>query len=444
VQQFYPLIAAAQADLDSAEGQALTAAGGFDPTARVRGSFTPTGPYTYGYFDATVEQPTSLWGSSFFVGYRLGQPMQPWGVGSAEVPVYDGRLLTNEGGEVRAGVTVPLWRDGPIDRRRAELARTAAGIRVAQSSVLAQRIDAEKLASYRYWDWVFAGERLNIAQELLRIARVRDSQFAQRAAAGDIANIEQLDNARTVQARVNATVAATRALEQASIELSLYLRDSAGRPLMPQAARLPVGALAPRVVDTSDAALQQAINLALAQRPELERFNAQQSQADVELRVAQNQLAPSIQVSAQIAQDIGTQSAVRARTELSAGVSVEIPIPNRGAQGRIQSASAAITRVQQQLRLMRDRVVADVRDAFSALRAADQRMQSASIELALAERVEQGERQRFENGDSTILLLNLREIASAEARLKLKEAQADRHRAWAMLLAATGRHSAAM
>ncbi len=435
----FPLLRAAERDRDVANAQLQTAHGGFDPTLRLRGAMTPTGPYTYGYFDAVVDQPTPLWGASFFVGYRFGQPMTPWGSGTVEIPTYDGRLQTNEFGEVRAGVNVPLWRDGPTDRRRTDLARADVGTRVAELTLTQQRIDYARVASVRYWDWVLSGARVRVAQQLLALATGRDAQLTARAVSGDIAAIERADNQRSVQARLAAVAMATRALEQASIELSLYLRDAAGQPVVVPAARLPALIVQPPDSEPIEHQAAALLERAIAQRPEISRLTAQREQSELDLRLAQNQLAPGINVSLAVAQDIGTQSSTRSRTEVTAGVVLDVPIPNRAAQGRIRVAEASVSRVQEQLRFARDRVVADVRDALSILAAARARATAARSETTLALEVERGERRRYEEGDATILLLNLREVATAEARLRVLEAFADYQRGLVALRAAEGR-----
>ena len=79
-----------------------------------------------------------------------------------------------------------------------------------------------------------------------------------------------------------------------------------------------------------------------------------------------------------------------------------------------------------------------MRDALSALRAARTRVQVARRELEVARRLEAAERSRFELGEGTLLLVNLREQASTEAALREVDALADFHRAMASYRAATG------
>ena len=66
--------------------------------------------------DVELRQPTTLWGSEIYVGYRVGLGVnERW-------PTYrDDQTLS--GGEVRAGIEVPIWRGGLTDPERAERAR---------------------------------------------------------------------------------------------------------------------------------------------------------------------------------------------------------------------------------------------------------------------------------------------------------------------------------
>lgn len=76
---------------------------------------------------------------------------------------------------------------------------------------------------------------------------------------------------------------------------------------------------------------------------------------------------------------------------------------------------------------------------MSALEAARQRVLVARREVALATELEAAERQRFEQGDSTLLIVNLREQATAESKVREIDAVLDFQRALANYRAATMR-----
>ena len=70
--------------------------------------------------------------------------------------------------------------------------------------------------------------------------------------------------------------------------------------------------------------------------------------------------------------------------------------------------------------------------------AAIRRLEIAVAERGLAERLTVAERERFDLGESSLLLVNLREQAMLEAQAREVDASADAHRAHAAWLAATG------
>ena len=436
VERHYPLIEAAQQDQQAAQAELLSARGGFDPSLVARAEGSPLGYYQNGRFDLRFEQPTPLWGTNFFAGYRAS-------VG--KFADYDGKLETNQYGELRAGMSLPLWRNGSIDRRRAAIKRAELGVSVSQTGVVAQRIDAIRLASLRYFEWVATGQRLALAKQLLELAQGRDQALAIRVERGDLPQIDRVDNQRALLQRQGLLVSAQRSLQQATIELSIYLRDAQGEPLLCDTSRLPArlpapsgpslsatGAMAVEVAGSYDLqALRRDVELALRARPELQRLQLQRQQLQVERDLAKNQMAPAIDVQAAVSQDFGPGSETREKTTVDAGVVIDIPLRNRVNRGRVSVAESGMQRISAQQRLQRDRIFAELADVRSALLAASARAQLAESEVQVARDVEAAEKTRYELGDSTLLLVNLREQATAEAALRQIDALLDYHRATA-------------
>jgi outer membrane protein TolC len=337
-------------------------------------------------------------------------------------------------------VNVPLWRDGPIDRRRASLERAELGQGVASLSVDEQKIQARRAAAHRYWVWVAAGERVRIAESLLANVLERDGALAERVTEGDLAPVERTENARVIEQRRAQLAQAERGLEQAAIELSLFLRSNAGEPSLPPRARLPKGL--PEPSTTGQAAEPTAdLAAALSKRPEPKKLALQVRQNEVEREYAGNQLAPAVDFQVSGSQDLGP--AMPSRPDLrdpvvEVSVLIDVPLQARAMRGRRDAATATIGRLRHQERYAKDRVEADVKDAHSALRAAAGRYEAARREVRLAEELEQAERIRFEQGDSTLLIVYLREQQTAEAELRQIDGLLDYQRSLADLKAARG------
>lgn len=404
VAQHDPRLDAADRSIDGARGRLLAARGGFDTRVRVRGLVEPLGYYRNAVLDVRVEQPTPLYGLTAWAGWRLG-------VGS--FPVYDGKLQTLSGGELAAGVSLPLWRDGAIDRRRADI-RQAKLERERLGRVRdARALELEADAAAAYWTWVAAGLRLEIERTLLELAMQRDVGLRRQIELGAIEELIGVDNRRVILAREGRMVAAQRSFEKAALALSMFLRDDVGDPVVVGGERLPSRMPEPSLPTSVD--LEAEVAEAVARRPDRQARLAGREQADVELRLARNQRGPRLDLSSYVAQDLGDGPAPLQPFELVAAVELEIPIPLRQARGRVQSASAERGRIDAELRLLDDQIAVEVLDAHSAELAAYQRARLAAEQVTLAEALAQAEYRRFTLGAGDLLLVNLRELATADA-----------------------------
>ncbi len=441
VRRHHPPLDAAAARIESAEGLRLSSEGAFDLTLSTRLSGVFFGYYEYGRLDVSLSQPTPLWGTTFFGGWRIGR-----GFARGGIPDYYRYDETFDAGEFRLGVQVPLWRDGPIDPRRASLWRAEHGVQAATADRDARVLRIELAATDAYVRWVAAGRRYVIALDLLRLAEERDGQVEARAAAGAIPPIEHLENRRAVLERRAALVVARRALEQRTIALSLYLRDDLGEPLSVSAVRVPpevsIDAVVTRTEDTD-------VALAIDSRPELQRFAAQRRAAQVSLELADNQFSPRVDLTVAGAIDVGgpgvadparaleIQRALE-RPQMDAMLMVQVPLQFRDARGRIDQARADLAALDADTELARDQVRLEVRDARSAVRAATEAMALAAEGEIIAGAVAEAERVRFENGATSLLIVNLRESAAASAAQAHVDAMADLAVAYALLRAALG------
>lgn len=427
IHRSYPLVEAARQQALSAEGSSLGARGAFDPQVRAKATRIPLGEYPYSRADVEVVQPTPIRGAELFAGWRYG---------AGSIPDYYGELRTNDLGELRAGVTLPLWRDGSIDSRRAELQRTRLGETIAEQEVAKALLDAVKEGAQLYWDWVAAGQRVSVVQDLIEIARTRDVAIGRRAERGDVPALDRTENLRILLEREGQLVAAERQLQRTALRLSLFLRNEEGQPLVPARELLPTSFPDPLPLASQQG--ETTIADALKRRPDLLQLIDKRDQLSITRELAENEGAPLIDVVVGVSQDLGAGSATRARTQLETGVVLELPTLNRVATGKQRAAEAAVARADAQLQLERERAAVEIRDALSAVAAARIRVEVAQREASFARQLVEGEVKRFRLGDTTLLFVNLREQQAAEAQLRRIEALADYFKAIATLRATQG------
>lgn len=406
VERSYPLLEAERQKLAKAEGEMLSARGAFD--TKLKGKVDPvtlSKKESYSRYDALVEQPTTLYGVSFYGG---------WSLGAGAFPDYYGEYVTPPGGEVFVGAVVPLLRGGAIDEARAALTQTSLEQEAVSAEVTQKRLWYRRAAAHKYWDWVAAGALLEVERRLLLLAEERDAAVHSRVKQGLLPEVEALDNERLVISRRAKVLEAELKLTQAALELSLYWRDAQGRPLVPEETRLPGW---PEASTPQKEELARLLQTALSQRPELFATKARREQAGVSVSLAQNQRLPALDLTIEGAQLIG------GGTELGAGLLFELPIQQRKARGSVEKATAEERGLSAQLTYFEDLIKTEVKSAFAALEVAARLVSLQQENLDAALRLAEAERTRFELGSSTLLVVNLREQSAAEAAAALIEAK---------------------
>jgi outer membrane protein TolC len=371
----------------------------------------------------TVTQPT--WrGGYVYGGYRIGD---------GNFPTWYGERETNEGGEFKLGATLPLWRDRPIDKRRAAIAQANLARAAAEPSIQTQLLEIDRAAAMAFWSWVAAGQSLRIEQSLLRVTEERNAAIKRRVELGDLPGSEAVDNDRVVASRRLKVVAAERKLQESAIKLSLFLRSPEGQPLVPTPDVLPPEFPRPLAPRTDN--LEFAIERAWSARPESRELALLRQSLTVDLRLAQNLTRPALDATVWGSKDVGAAASEKGDKtpyEMEGGLLAEVPLQRREARGKIRAVQAKLAQVNAKQRFTNDKIAAEVRDAHSAITLAYQRVRDAAANAVLARQMEAFERRRFELGDSNIFLVNQRETAAVEAGLAEVEALAEYHRALAI------------
>lgn len=408
----YPLLDAAYRERTIAFGNAVSTQGEFDTKLKGATENQPLGYYENYRHRIGVEQPL-FGGGDVFGQYRIGRGFyEPW---------YKERQ-TNDGGEFRAGVVVPLLRGQEIDPRRADLFRANLARNAVEPEIRAQLLDFTRAAAYAYWGWVAAGRNFRVAEALLENADRRVDALRRRSEVGDVEPIILADNERLIVSRRAKLIDAERKLREAAVKLSLFYRDEVGRPVVVTADRLPADLPRPGSVPVGDEA---EIDRALASRPELQALAFQRRQLGVDLRQAYNEMLPDLDAGIVGSQDVGAPASKtrdKSEFELEAGMTLDVPLQRRKARGKITATEGKLAQLNAKTRFTRDKVAAEVRAAAVALSAAAREYEQAARSLELARTLEDAERRKFDLGESDLFVLNAREQQTAEASLLVVEA----------------------
>jgi outer membrane protein TolC len=415
----HPALNAERQERVLADADVLSAEGAFDPSLKGDALSYVTGGYSGNYGSAYVEQPLKFYGSKVMGGYRIGD---------GTFPIYDNWYETNSGGEVGIGLEVPLLRDGPIDRRRANIGKAESGQQIADSLIEQRKIELARAAALTYWDWTAARNRIKVYRRLLQVAQERDKQIAERVARGDLPDFDRVDNQRAVLQRQAQLLTAERGVKSAEFALSLFYRNAASEPQSVErfqsVDRIPIPLFAP--VHT----INEPVTEAADARPEFKNIKAQSNQNKIELELARNQVLPRLDLRVFSYNDYGTGNPDLEEPEVKAGLRIEIPLATRTQKGRIDYFESRERKLQFTETFLRERIRADVQDALNALDIARSRVEVAASEVKASEELAQGELKRFNLGDSNLIFVNLREQNAADAQVREIDALQDYQKAF--------------
>ncbi|MCA9057574.1 MAG: TolC family protein [Planctomycetaceae bacterium] len=428
VHNSYPLLEAALFNRNIALGEAISASGQFDLKLKGASENGPTGFYQTYRQSLGVQQPL-YGGGEVFAGYRVGRgDFQPWYL----------ERQTNDGGEFKAGVSLPLLQNVAVDQRRADLWNAQYGRQLAEPEIQALLIDFVREASYAYWEWVAAGANYRIAQRVLELAEERTTRIRSQVDAGLIDPPELTDNLRLVADRRAKLADAQRKQRQTAMKLSLYLRDPSGQPIVAGPDSIPGF---PEPDETHQVDPDDEVSIALNSRPELRILDWQRKQLEVDYGQAKNLTLPALDAVVQGSQDMGQPTSSKrdkSQFEMEAGIFLDVPVQRRKARGKIAALEGKFSQLRAKRRMVSDKITVEVINARIALEAALIQVEQTEEAVRMAEDLAERERVNQESGSSDLLKVTLREQYAAESASKAVDAKLLYYQAEADLRAAMG------
>ncbi|MEL7450638.1 MAG: TolC family protein, partial [Pseudomonadota bacterium] len=430
-QEQFPSILQALAKRRVAEGESLAALGNFDLVISAEGTSRMSGFWDGDVAMGKVTQPFRSFGGSVFGQYQLS---------NGEFPIYEDQNFTNTGGTAKAGVVLSLLRDRDIDARRFAEKDAVYALREADIDVLLTRVAVQQQAAIAYWNWVAAGQQMVVYTELLKIARDRDSGLIRQVASGATAAIFLTENQQNITRRRGFLTGAERDYELAVNRLAFYFRDSEGESKIPDKARLPEKL---RPVSPTDAAKLRTLTslpATIAGRPEVLRLQNTIQRAMQRLQLRENTLKPRLDLSLEVAEGFGSIAeggASRDSTDTVVSLNFSVPLQRREATARVEQEKARVDALQFEQRQLEDQIDLELKSILLNLRYAEQLAELAELEVEQSAKLEEAELTRFKSGASDFFLVNLREVAVANARIKAVAAALATRRAQVNFDAAT-------
>ncbi len=411
----YPPYLSALIERDVAEGRLRSATGAFDYNVVMKVFNNSTGFYQSTTTEAGFEKFTGIWGSTVFGGYRYTDGF---------LPDYYYKRRTDAAGTPSIGVKIPLLQDGSIDKRRTALYRVKLDRERVEPWLQRQLIDFGAAAMKAYVGWAVTGQKLLAAESMLELAKKRETAIQTQIENGLVAPVVALENRQLVISRELALTQLKREFEVAAIALSLFHRDDADRPIVPDRSMLPI--LEPISDTVTTGLLENAIQLAGTRWPELRQFELEFKRLDIDLELNRNQLLPRLDTVVSAQRSLGnSRYKDTGELELILGLEFSVPLERNLAKGKIEQNRAKIEQLAQKFRFAENRIVTEVQSAHAALSAALEQLQKTRLNVELATQLVEVEQDRFDLGATDLLALQIREQNAYKAQLDEIKASKD-------------------
>ena len=423
VRNYHPVIVQTDLRVAQAENATMQTRGQLDPKLYSnfnRKDFNNTEYYSV--WESGLKIPT-WFGADFKVGYdrNTGDYLNP----ENNVPV-DGQLAI--------GVSVPLLRNLVYNDRRVAIQQA----KLLQESTQQERKLAVNALLYEaakvYWYWVNSHAAWRIHAESVEAAQTRFNAVRSSYLRGDKPAIDTVESLIQLQIRLFNTQEAYLAFQNASLTLSNFLWYEDQTPLELQPTTVPPRPDAFELPVVLPDTLSTLINQVAINHPEVNQINLEISNLDIQRKLQSNNFLPELTVDYSLLSGSLSSWENYANSldwsNYKLGVSFSVPLFLRKERGYLNQVQAKIDETSSKRDLK-------VRQVQNKVRAANNELENLAKQVVLYnqtyqnyEQLYQAELRKFQIGESTLFLLNSREIKAIEARLKRAELLSKYHVAY--------------
>ncbi|WP_242926605.1 TolC family protein [Pontibacter vulgaris] len=369
----------------------------------------------------------NLWNNTLYVPLWFGPELKA-GFEKNQGQYLNPENTTPSDGLSSVGISVPLGQGLFIDERRATIRQA----RLMQDIAEAERVKLiNKLllqATKDYWDWLFYYQQAQLYQESVGLADFRLKAVKARAQEGDLAAIDTVEALTEVQTRQVLLQEALLGYNNARLMVATHLWAENETPLELQENTIPA-IVGSEVATLSAADLKQLLETARTNHPDLRKLTLKGEQLQIEQRFAADKLKPKLNAEYNL-----LQSDFYMRPEMwdnrfmgenyKLGLSFSLPLFLRQERGKLQLTKAKQqTNALEQIQASRE-IENNLLAAYNEWLALEEQIRLQQQMVENANILRNGEVTRFENGESSLFLVNSRELKLLEAQVKLYNLQA--------------------
>lgn len=411
VKQNHPMVKISNLQPNFGEAYLMKAKGGFDPKI--------TGSLNQKYFDGKQYYSVGDYGIKYPTWYGITAKA---GVENNRGTYLDPQAKTPSGGLFYGGIGANLGQGMLIDQRRADLWSAKINL---QSSDEERRLQINKLlyeTGYAYWDWFLAFHSRKILQDAYNVALERFIAVQQTANLGDRAFIDTVEAGLQVQQRLSLLRdAEANYLEKCNVQ-STYLWSDQQEPMELSETSQPTSQK--EWVASAEIPLQA--DSLLNNHPYLKITSFKLDMLEIDRKLKTDRLKPLVQLNYNILNEPVNYNPFSDLdiNDYKWGFAIEMPLFLRKERGDVKLASLKIEETQLNLAQLKAQLNLKINNAridlANSLNQLDIYARSVTDSKALLD----AERNMFENGESSLFLINMRELNYIQSQLKYLEWQA--------------------
>ncbi|MDP3394473.1 TolC family protein [Sediminibacterium sp.] len=413
VRSFHPIAKQANIKVEKANAALLSARGQFDPTIEMDASRkTFDGKNYYFYTNPEFKVPTKLGGLDIKAGLEDN----------------GGLFLNNQitrGQSSYLGLEMPLLKGLLIDQRRASLQQASLFTQQSEQDRLKMQNDLLYDAYNAYWQWAGSYQLFSIYRQFLQVSLDRFRLVKLAYANGDRALIDTVEALTQVQQFQLLQTDAKVKLVNAQLEMANFLWNENDAAYLLNEKFVPDTVQFQMYMTVEDP--EQLINRANEENPSLRSLNFELAALEVERKLKFQSLLPSLNVKANllnqgynVMKDFG---GALLQNNYVWGVQFKIPIFLREGQGSYRQAKLKIAETNYELNAKQWSTANKIRSYYAESILLKEQIAAAQQAFNGYTALLKAESLRFQNGESSLFLLNTREnkvIETAEKLIQLR------------------------
>ena len=410
VQEHHPISKAAELRIDLGNAILRSARGEFDPvlvTDLSRKDFE--NERYYDLLDAGLKIPTWL-GASIDLSYNNNEGVY-----------LNPESKTPQTGLVQMGISIPLGQGLFIDQRRNQLRKAQISLDMEASNRRIILNDLLYESSLAYWNWFNSYNNMQVYEEALDLAQQRFDAVKISASLGEKPFVDTLEAGIQVQNRSLMLQEASLSLNNARLLLSTFLWLDGGIPI-----ELEENTVPPPIdsLDITSSTVMGNLDVQelILSHPEIIASKLKIEQLEFDVALKREMLKPKLDLKYNAISEYTNNDFINFNSDdYVFGLAFELPVLFRKERGQQKIAQLAVRENQLDLQATTQQFWFNTRSAMNDWDVT--RSQIELYETTVADYFDLllAERELFDAGESSLFLVNSRELGYVNARVKIIE-----------------------